>query len=106
MHIDQIKLLGIIGLKNAEYVSLTNEIYEKTEELKGVQTMFETMFHESIWSKLVEFNNMTVIALFNLEKKKTIEKRNELKTSLADLIEMKKMKIIEYDGLICMYNII
>jgi hypothetical protein len=102
----QVSMLAILSLKKLEFTSLVKEIEMYTDELSSLETSYAPMFNDSVWMKLLEFNNMQLIAFFNVEKKKHIEKMDDVKKSLAYLKERKELKILEYDGLICMYRVL
>lgn len=102
----QVSMLAILALKKVEFTSLVKEIEMYTDELSSLETTYTTIFNDCVWMKLLEFNNMQVIPFFNLEKKKHIEKMDDVKKSLAYLKERKELKILEYDGLICMYRVV
>ena len=102
----QISMLATLSLKKVEFTSLLKEIEMYADELRGLETTYGTMFHDDVFIKLVQYNNMQTVVYFNLEKKKYIEKMDEVKKSLAYLKETKDLKILEYDGLICMYRML
>lgn len=106
MNTIQVSIMATLALKKVEFTSLLKEITMNTDELISLESTYTIIFNDNMQMKFIEFNNMQMLAFFNLEKKKHFEKMSELKKTLAYLNERKELKILEYDGLICMYRIL